>query len=70
MMPDFQQKQLMQMIHDREEKPEARLNAAIIMIEALLEQVEICPFDCDPCHGDNCPCDRVGCEGYEPQVIE
>lgn len=24
---------------------------------------EVCPFDCDSCHGDGCPCERVGCDG-------
>jgi hypothetical protein len=22
-----------------------------------------CPYDCDPCHDDTCPCDRAGCAG-------
>ena len=22
-----------------------------------------CPWDCDHCHDDECPCDRLGCEG-------
>lgn len=22
-----------------------------------------CPYDCDSCHSDECPCDRLGCEG-------
>lgn len=24
----------------------------------------VCPFDCDNCHDDDCPCDRLGCAGY------
>jgi hypothetical protein len=24
----------------------------------------VCPHDCDICHGDDCPCDRLGCEGF------
>lgn len=24
---------------------------------------EVCPYDCDPCHGDECPCPRAGCQG-------
>lgn len=24
---------------------------------------DVCPFDCDSCHGEDCPCDRLGCEG-------
>lgn len=23
----------------------------------------VCPFDCDRCHSDECPCDRLGCAG-------
>lgn len=32
-------------------------------IAAELRAAQACPFDCDACHGDNCPCDRFGCEG-------
>lgn len=24
---------------------------------------DVCPYDCDSCHGEECPCDRMGCEG-------
>lgn len=23
----------------------------------------VCPFDCDGCHSEDCPCDRLGCAG-------
>lgn len=23
----------------------------------------VCPYDCDSCHGEDCPCDRIGCDG-------
>lgn len=22
-----------------------------------------CPYDCDNCHSEDCPCDRMGCAG-------
>lgn len=25
----------------------------------------VCPFDCDRCHDEDCPCDRLGCAGSE-----
>lgn len=37
--------------------------------EALIADIEsdaypaYCPWDCDSCHGWDCPCDRMGCEG-------
>lgn len=24
---------------------------------------DVCPFDCDGCHGEDCPCTRGGCRG-------
>lgn len=24
---------------------------------------EYCPYDCDGCHDEDCPCDRMGCAG-------
>ena len=24
---------------------------------------DVCPYDCDGCHDENCPCDRLGCAG-------
>lgn len=29
----------------------------------LKVDADVCPFDCDGCHGDGCPCTRLGCEG-------
>lgn len=26
---------------------------------------DVCPYDCDYCHSEDCPCDRLGCAGYE-----
>jgi len=26
---------------------------------------DVCPFDCDSCHDEDCPCDRLGCAGSE-----
>lgn len=25
---------------------------------------EVCPYDCDNCHSEDCPCDRLGCAGH------
>lgn len=25
---------------------------------------EWCPYDCDGCHHEECPCDRMGCAGW------
>jgi hypothetical protein len=30
---------------------------------ALKVQPDVCPFDCDHCHDEDCPCDRLGCAG-------
>ena len=39
------------------------------MLEKILdeeqEKPEVCPYDCDVCHDEDCPCDRLGCAGYE-----
>lgn len=35
-------------------------------LELAMEQDEwpaFCPYDCDSCHDESCPCDRLGCEG-------
>jgi hypothetical protein len=24
-----------------------------------------CPWDCDHCHSEDCPCDRAGCSGSD-----
>lgn len=24
----------------------------------------VCPYDCDGCHSEDCPCDRLGCAGW------
>lgn len=32
-------------------------------LRKLLEWPEFCPYDCDNCHSDECPCDRLGCAG-------
>lgn len=29
-----------------------------------LAEREVCPYDCDSCHDDECPCPRLGCAGY------
>lgn len=34
-------------------------------LHKLLEEPEFCPHDCDNCHGDDCPCTRMGCAGEE-----
>ncbi len=43
---------------------------AIVYTRQLLEErpvvvvdAEVCPHDCDNCHGEDCPCDRLGCAG-------
>lgn len=28
-----------------------------------LREERFCPYDCDNCHDDECPCDRLGCAG-------
>lgn len=37
-----------------------RLDAALKLINNYF-----CPFDCDSCHSDDCPCDRLGCAGHD-----
>lgn len=29
----------------------------------IAHEINVCPFDCDGCHGEDCICDRVGCDG-------
>lgn len=31
--------------------------------EAGYYKTEVCPYDCDGCHDEDCPCDRLGCAG-------
>jgi hypothetical protein len=43
-----------------------------IMTAAYVQLIEdnmpdVCPFDCDLCHSDDCPCDRLGCAGHGSQ---
>lgn len=33
--------------------------------EIAAPAVQVCPFDCDGCHDEDCPCDRSGCAGSE-----
>lgn len=33
--------------------------------EAGFYRCDVCPFDCDSCHDEDCPCDRLGCAGSE-----
>ena len=41
--------------------------AAIAVYRAAHQaDAEVCPYDCDPCHGGECPCPRAGCQG-EPE---
>jgi hypothetical protein len=44
--------------HDLTLHVDQRLAAALKFIE-----LEHCPYDCDNCHSDECPCDRSGCAG-------
>lgn len=30
---------------------------------ALTAEPDHCPYDCDSCHDEDCPCDRMGCAG-------
>lgn len=32
-------------------------------ITAMNEEPDHCPYDCDRCHDEDCPCDRLGCAG-------
>jgi hypothetical protein len=41
-----------------------RSNNEIAKEIAMLEPTH-CPWDCDGCHDDECPCDRMGCAGEE-----
>lgn len=44
----------------------AAAEARVRQLEALVkayEEDDVCPFDCDGCHGADCPCDRGGCDG-------
>jgi hypothetical protein len=34
-------------------------------IKLLEELPAVCPWDCDSCHDEDCPCDRLGCAGSE-----
>jgi len=43
---------------------------ALVYLRQLIEERpvlavehEFCPYDCDSCHGEDCPCDRLGCAG-------
>lgn len=31
----------------------------------VADEANICPFDCDSCHDEDCPCERLGCAGSE-----
>lgn len=31
------------------------------LVRELEKTRDICPYDCDRCHGDGCSCDRMGC---------
>lgn len=48
------------------------LDLACYVRQLIVERetkIEYCPYDCDHCHNDECPCDRVGCAGYvEPTL--
>ena len=41
---------------------EARVRQLEDLLKAY-EDDEVCPYDCDHCHGADCPCDRGGCDG-------
>ena len=32
-------------------------------LQLLAELPSVCPYDCDGCHGEECPCERMGCAG-------
>lgn len=37
----------------------------LVALDSLAESdLEYCPYDCDHCHNEDCPCDRLGCAGY------
>jgi hypothetical protein len=38
-----------------------------IVAAALAERPEYCPYDCDSCHDEDCPCDRMGCAGEKKE---
>jgi len=46
--------------------PEDHVRAILkVALGRLAESdLEYCPYDCDLCHSDDCPCDRLGCAGY------
>ena len=34
-----------------------------IVGDGAVMPLKVCPFDCDGCHGEGCPCARGGCDG-------
>lgn len=49
---------LLEKVFDSRRSEGERLSYALKLLEN-----EYCPFDCDNCHSDTCPCDRLGCAG-------
>lgn len=49
---------LLEKVFDSRRGEGERLSYALELL-----QNEFCPFDCDNCHSDTCPCDRLGCAG-------
>jgi hypothetical protein len=50
--------ELEKLVFDASLPERERLEAALSLLGAVY-----CPFDCDSCHSDDCPCDRLGCAG-------
>lgn len=58
------------------------MSATFDQVIALIEQlsdpekvmvarhINVCPFDCDGCHDDDCICGRLGCAGYGKESEE
>lgn len=47
--------------------PGADIRKVLASVLTRWEEIrpQVCPYDCDGCHDDECPCDRLGCAGYE-----
>lgn len=44
---------------------QGEINELTRRLNLALDTMGVCPFDCDHCHGEDCPCERLGCAGHK-----
>lgn len=70
MTPEEIPAELIQILDQRAGKEHSRTGSVVSCLAEILtrwEQIRphVCPYDCDNCHDESCPCERLGCAGFQ-----